>query len=121
MEILVTATLSAPVLRLRGLPRKRLLVGLSAVVVLGLMVALPSHALDLIGFTGITGPLVSALTQISALTPSVKALIAVVTFIVAFISLAALRNFGPVLNFIGAAIFGAVGLTIAGAILGATI
>ena len=37
------------------------------------------------------------------------------------ISLAALRNFGPVLFYLGMAIFGAVGLTIAGAILGAVI
>ncbi len=34
---------------------------------------------------------------------------------------AALRNFGPVLFYLGMAIFGAVGLTIAGAILGAVI
>jgi hypothetical protein len=45
----------------------------------------------------------------------------VVGFVVAFISLSALRNMGPVLFFMGLAIFGAVGLTIAGAILGATI
>ena len=63
----------------------------------------------------------SALAQIAALGPSIKALVGFVGFVVAFISLAALRNFGPVLFYLGMAIFGAVGLTIAGAILGAVI
>jgi hypothetical protein len=94
---------------------------LLSVMLLGLMAAFPSHALDLVAFTGITGPLVSALTQLAALGPSVKALVAFVGFVVAFISLAALRNFGPVLFYLGMAIFGAVGLVVAGAILGAVI
>lgn len=81
--------------------------------------ALPSHALDLIAFNGITGPMTSALTQLAALAPGVKALVGFVGFVVALISLAALRNFGPVLFYLGLAIFGAVGLTIAGAIMGA--
>ncbi len=46
---------------------------------------------------------------------------AFIGFVVAFISLAALRNFAPVLFFLGMAIFGAVGLIVAGAILGAVI
>ena len=95
--------------------------GLLAVMIVGLMAAFPSHALDLVAFTGITGPLVSALTQLAALGPSVKALVAFIGFVVAFISLAALRNFGPVLFYLGMAIFGAVGLVVAGAILGAVI
>ena len=95
--------------------------GLMAVMLVGLMAAFPSHALDLVAFTGITGPLVAALTQLAALGPSVKALVAFVGFVVAFISLAALRNFGPVLFYLGMAIFGAVGLIVAGAILGAVI
>jgi hypothetical protein len=37
------------------------------------------------------------------------------------ITLTALRNFGPVLFYIGLAVFAAVGLPIAGAIMGATI
>ena len=49
------------------------------------------------------------------------ALVAFIGFVVAFISLAALRNFGPVLFYLGMAIFGAVGLVVAGAILGAVI
>lgn len=85
---------------------------------LSAMFAAPSHALDLITFAGLTGPLTTALTQIGALTPSVQAIVAVIGFIVAFISLAALRNFGPVLFYIGMAIFGAIGLTVAGAIMG---
>lgn len=95
--------------------------GLLAVMVVGLMAAFPSYALDLVAFTGIAGPLVAALTQLAALGPSVKALVAFVGFVVAFISLAALRNFGPVLFYLGMAIFGAVGLVVAGAILGAVI
>jgi hypothetical protein len=42
-------------------------------------------------------------------------------FVVAFISLAAMRNFGPVIYYVGLAVFGAVGLVVAGAILGAVI
>ena len=87
----------------------------------GLGLALPSHALDLVAFTGITGPMTSALTQISALGPGIKALVGFVGFVVALISLSALRNFGPVLFYVGLAIFAAVGLVIAGAIMGAVI
>jgi hypothetical protein len=50
-----------------------------------------------------------------------RALVGFIAFVVAFISLAALKNFGPVLFYVGAMIFGAVGLTIGGAILGFTI
>ena len=71
--------------------------------------------------TGSAGPLTAALAQLAALAPGGKALVGFVGFVVAFISLAALRNFGPVLFYLGMAIFGAVGLTIAGAILGAVI
>ncbi len=92
-----------------------------AVLALALLAAAPSQALDLVAFTGITGPLTSALTTLASLTPGIKAIVGVVGFVVAFISLSALRNMGPVLFFMGLAIFGAVGLTIAGAILGATI
>lgn len=102
--------------------RKRVpLIGLLAVLFAGLLAALPTHALDLVAFTGITGPLVGALTLLAALGPGIKALVAFIGFVVAFISLAALRNFGPVLFYIGMAIFGAVGLVIAGAIMGAVI
>ena len=102
--------------------RKHLTVAsLLAFLTLGLMAAFPSHALDLVTFVGIGGPLAAALGQLAALAPGVKALVGFVGFVVAFISLAALRNFGPVLFYLGMAIFGAVGLTIAGAILGAVI
>lgn len=96
-------------------------IALLALLALGLGVAMPGYALDLVAFTGITGPLVSALTQISALGPGIKALVGFVGFVVALISLAALRNFGPVLFYVGLAIFGAVGLVIAGAIMGAVV
>ena len=102
---------------------KRLLSPVSLVVLmaLGLCVAFPGYALDLVAFTGITGPLTSALTQIASLGPGIKALVGFVGFVVALISLAALRNFGPVLFYVGLAIFAAVGLVIAGAIMGAVI
>ena len=117
--VLSTLAATAPT---RSRSRKHLAVfSLLLFLTLGLIVAFPSHALDLVAFSGITGPLVAALTQLSALAPGVKALVGFVGFVVAFISLAALRNFGPVLFYLGMAIFGAVGLTIAGAILGAVI
>lgn len=94
---------------------------LLALVLVGLGMAAPSHALDLVAFTGITGPMTSALTQISTLGPAIKALVGFVGFVVALISLAALRNFGPVLSYVGLAIFAAVGLVIAGAIMGAVV
>ena len=94
---------------------------LLATIVVGLGAAFPGYALDLVAFTGITGPLTSALTQIAALGPGIKALVGFVGFVVALISLSALRNFGPVLFYIGLAIFAAVGLVIAGAIMGAVV
>ena len=94
---------------------------LLALLVIGLAVAMPGYALDLVAFTGITGPMTSALTQIAALGPGIKALVGFVGFVVALISLSALRNFGPVLFYVGLAIFAAVGLVIAGAIMGAVV
>ena len=102
--------------------RKPIMVAmLLATIALGLGIAFPGFALDLVAFTGITGPLTSALTQIAALGPGIKALVGFVGFVVALISLSALRNFGPVLFYVGLAIFAAVGLVIAGAIMGAVI
>ena len=94
---------------------------LLALLLLGLGVAFPGHALDLVGFVGIGGPMSSALAQIGALGPGIKALVGFVGFVVALISLSALRNFGPVLFYVGLAIFAAVGLVIAGAIMGAVV
>ena len=106
----------------RGSTRKPMAIAmLLAIVALGLGTAFPGFALDLVAFTGITGPLTSALTQIAALGPGIKALVGFVGFVVALISLSALRNFGPVLFYIGLAIFAAVGLVIAGAIMGAVV
>ena len=102
--------------------RKQLTITLLlATAILGLGTTFPGYALDLVAFTGITGPLTSALTQIAALGPGIKALVGFVGFVVALISLSALRNFGPVLFYVGLAIFAAVGLVIAGAIMGAVI
>ncbi len=121
-----TATLASSVAvsaaraSVRTSSRKPLLLAL-VLTVLGLVTAFPGYALDLVAFTGITGPMTSALTQISALGPGIKALVGFVGFVVALISLSALRNFGPVLFYVGLAIFAAVGLVIAGAIMGAVI
>ena len=94
---------------------------LLVLLVAGLGLTLPGYALDLVTFAGIAGPMTSALTQISALGPGIKALVGFVGFVVALISLSALRNFGPVLFYVGLAIFAAVGLVIAGAIMGAVV
>lgn len=104
-------------------PARRTTVVLTAVLLtLALLAAaFPTQAMDLVTFAGITGPLTSALTTVSGLTPGIQALVAVVGFVVAFISLSALRNMGPVLFFVGLVIFGSIGLTVAGAILGAVI
>ena len=104
-------------------PRRKTAVALSllAVAVLGLATAFPSHALDLVTFAGITGPLVSALTTLATLGPGAKAIVGFLGFVVALISLTALRNFGPVIFYLGVAVFAAVGLPIAGAIMGAVI
>lgn len=100
---------------------RRPLVIAVAFFALGLCMAFPGYALDLVGFTGITGPMTSALTQMSSIGPGIKALVGFIGFVVALVSLSALRNFGPVLFYVGLAIFAAVGLVIAGAIMGAVI
>lgn len=117
-----TALLNSPATHPK-LSRKPLVVAgtLMIVLLIGLCTAFPGYALDLVAFTGITGPLTSALTQIASLGPGIKALVGFVGFVVALISLSALRNFGPVLFYIGLAIFAAVGLVIAGAIMGAVL
>ena len=104
-------------------PARRPVAAISLLMLLagGLCVALPGQALDLVTFAGINGPMTAALAQIAALGPGIKALVGFVSFVVALISLSALRNFGPVLFYVGLAIFAAVGLVIAGAIMGAVI
>jgi hypothetical protein len=96
-------------------------IGLLAVMVICLMAAFPSYALDLVAFTGITGPLVAVLTQLAALSPAFKAIGGVVAFFIALLTLAALRNFSSVLFYLGFAVFAAVGLLVAGAIMGAVL
>ena len=86
-----------------------------------LLATVPSYAIDLVNLGAIGGPLGSALNTLGTLTPGVKAVVGFISFVVALISLAALRNFGPVLYYIGVAIFATVGLVIAGAIMSAVI
>jgi len=92
---------------------------IAAVATLG-MLATAADALDLVAFTGITGPLTAALTQIGSLTPGVKAIVGVVAFAIALFGLSILRNFGPAVYFVGVCIFAAVGLVVGGSIMGAT-
>ena len=91
---------------------------------LGILVSLmagSAGAVDLTALADIGGPLATALTQLSNLEAGIKALIGFIGFIVAFIALAALKNMGPVLFYVGLVVFGAVGLPIGAAILGAVI
>lgn len=105
----------------RTTPRRWLWAATTLLASLLVLATAPSHAIDLVNLGAIGGPLGSALTTLGTLTPGVKALVGFISFVVALISLAALRNFGPVLYYIGVAIFATVGLVIAGAIMGAVI
>jgi hypothetical protein len=93
---------------------------LMTIALLGLT-ATTADALDLVTFSGITGPLTSALTQLGTLTPGVKAIVGVVAFAIALFGLSILRNFGPAVYFVGVCIFAAVGLVVGGSIMGATV
>lgn len=114
---------SASLAALRPLPRlrRRGRLMLAAGVVVSLIFAGTAVAVDLTALSTLGGPLATALTQLASLETGIKALIGFIGFIVAFISLAALKNMGPVLFFVGLLIFGAVGLPIGAAILGAVI
>jgi hypothetical protein len=102
---------------------KRALAAVLAVAAIALLVVVTSEAeaLDLVAFTGITGPLTAALTQLGTLTPGVKAIVGVVAFAIALFGLSILRNFGPAVYFVGVCIFAAVGLVVGGSIMGATV
>ena len=91
-----------------------------AVAMLAVM-ATVADALDLVAFTGVTGPLTSALTQLGSLTPGIKAIVGVVAFAIALFGLSILRNFSPAVYFVGVCIFAAVGLVVGGSIMGATL
>jgi hypothetical protein len=103
-------------------PRKPMTVAmLLATIVLGLGAAFPGYALDLVAFTGITGPLTSALTQTrrsGAGDQGAGRLHRLRRRADFAVRAAQLR---PVLFYVGLAIFAAVGLVIAGAIMGAVI
>ncbi len=112
---------SSPSLVLFHSPRRVRWAALGLLALLSLGLLATAQALDLVTFAGVAGPLTAALTQIATLGPGIKALVGFVGFVVALISLAALRNFGPVLFYVGLAIFGSVGLVITGAIMGAVV
>ena len=105
-----------------AISRKALVVVLAvATIALLSVLASEADALDLVAFTGITGPLTAALTQLGTLTPGVKAIVGVVAFAIALFGLSILRNFGPAVYFVGVCIFAAVGLVVGGSIMGATV
>jgi hypothetical protein len=81
----------------------------------------PSQAIDLVTFAGVDGPLATVLEQLAALGPGAKAMVVFLSFVVALITLAALRSFSAVLMYLGVAIFAAVGLVVGGAIVGMTL
>lgn len=95
--------------------------GLTVVTLALGVLATAVDALDLVAFTGISGPLTAALTQLGSLTPGVKAIVGVVAFAIALFGLSILRNFGPAVYFVGVCIFAAVGLVVGGSIMGATV
>jgi hypothetical protein len=116
-----TVTL-ASVSTFRLSPRRPLTVmALFGLLVLGLGVAFPGHALDLVGLHRHHRSADLGADADRRARAGIKALVGFVGFVVALISLSALRNFGPVLFYVGLAIFAAVGLVIAGAIMGAVV
>jgi hypothetical protein len=102
-------------------PKRKSFYLLLALFIAVAMLVSSAWAVNLTALASIGGPLQSALTQLDDLTPGVKALIGVIGFLVAFIALAAARNASPVMFYLMMLIFGAVGLPIGGAILGAVI
>lgn len=100
--------------------RGRALLALALGPVIALMAG-TAGAVDLTDLANLGGPLATALTQLANLETGIKALIGFLGFLIAFIALAALKNMGPVLFYVGLVIFGAVGLPIGAAILGAVI
>lgn len=83
--------------------------------------ALLALAMDPAMASSATGAMANVFDQINNITPGVKAVVAIVGFIVALVSLVALRSFSAVLFFLGLAVFGAGGLGMAQALLGATV
>ncbi len=73
------------------------------------------------GSSSNTNPLGAAIATLDTLGPGLKAVIAFIAFAVALISLLTLRNFGVVLQVAGVGIFGSVGLTVLGSIMGAVV
>ncbi len=66
-------------------------------------------------------PMWDILETLNNVTPGMKAIAAAIGFIVALISLIALRSFAAVLFFFGLAVFAAAGLSVATAVIGAPI
>ncbi len=67
------------------------------------------------------GALATAVTAVNGLTAAGKTIVAVLGFLVALISLVALRSFTAVLFIVGFAIFGGVGLAMIRTLMGASL
>ena len=121
---LVTATLSRMSLTKAAIDRKTTawyvggVVGLTGMTNNALAINLDMNNVG--AATGL-GPVSTAIQQFADMNTGLKALVIIIGFLVALIGLAALRNFAPVLGYVGLAIFAAVGLTVAFAIAGAVI
>ncbi len=101
------------------LTKNRIVLGMMLALITLLALSMSAHAVNIATLIADpNNPLASALTTVNSLTPGLKGIILLIGFSVGFISLAALRNFGPVLNFIGLGIFAAVGLPVVLAIAG---
>jgi len=95
---------------------------LPAIVLLSLMItAGAAHSIDMSNLAGIGGPLASTFVILGGLTPGIKALVAFLGFIVVTFTLIAIKNFSAVIFYVGLLIFLSVGLTVAGAMMGAMI
>lgn len=110
-------TLAAPALA--ASKKRSTWIGLIVLLALSLLAAFPSHAIG--DITAVGGDLGGAISKLSGLGNGIKAIVGFVGFVVALISLSALKNMGPVLFYIGLSIFASVGLVVAGSVMGAVI
>lgn len=122
---LVPSTLARLAQAKHAIDRKTATWYVAGVVGLSTLLAGPAHAINLditnVAAASGLGPMQTAIQQFADMNTGLKALVIIIGFLVALIGLAALRNFSPVLGYIGLAIFAAVGLTAAFAISGAMI
>ena len=116
---------SAVLIPAPAVPRRTLL-WVALALLAGIALFVMAQSVQAVDFTALTGSgstsvLKDAILKLQDLGPGVKAIVIFLGFIVALITLIALRNFGSVIFYVGMAVFAAVGLPIAAAIAGAVI